>query len=220
MFHQLRFDCHLVAIQWPSCCRAVPLSIFFALFIHLKEVVAQVESHEASSKATKSELSSFVSPGFMLLDSLAADLNADGRSDFLVVLQIQNEAELLETSDSNVLRPLLILLRDAEGRLYEAARNANIVLCANCGGVMGDPYVGLSSEKSEFTIEHYGGSAWRWSNSTTFRYVPELRTWLLQRVVTESFHVNEPEKVERDIKTEKNLGRVRFEEFNNYEDEK
>lgn len=169
---------------------------------------------------TNSALLAFVPSGYEVLDSLAADLNADGRSDYLLVLRVLHEDKLIETADSNLLRPLIILLREPNGELKEAARNLNVVLCANCGGVMGDPYVGIRAENGEFTVEHYGGSAWRWSNSVTFQYSPAQRDWFLHRIQSESFHVSSSEKVEKVVKTKRDFGELRFLAFNNYDDEK
>ena len=75
---------------------------------------------------------------------------------------------MLEPEDPEQPRPLLILVRDANGALKLAKRSAKAVFCRNCGGMMGDPFQGVTIEKGRFTIEHYGGSAWRWSSNFTF----------------------------------------------------
>ena len=67
-------------------------------------------------------------------------------------------------------RPLLILVSDKDKNLTEVKRNETIVLCSQCGGIFGDPFNGVEVGKETFTVSHYGGSAWRWSNSYKFNY--------------------------------------------------
>jgi hypothetical protein len=142
------------------------------------------------------DISSDVQP-FIEQDTTAlaierADLNRDHREDVLLVL---------EPNDPDQPRPLLLLVRDAKGTLKLAKRAASAVLCRQCGGIMGDPFQGLSVQKGRFTIEHYGGSSWRWSANYTFAWSRRDQSWHLVRVESSSFHATEPDKMETTIET-------------------
>src|SRR5438552_3882715 len=67
----------------------------------------------------------------------AADLNGDGRKDYILVVENpgQKTADDLEGP-----RTLLILTREADGKLKLAKQNDKVVYCRTCGGVFGDPF--------------------------------------------------------------------------------
>ena len=54
-----------------------------------------------------------------------------------------------------------------------------------CGGIFGDPYVGISFKENVITINHYGGSAWRWTSNFTFRFQNNL--WELIGILQDSY---------------------------------
>lgn len=134
-----------------------------------------------------------------------ADLNRDDREDVVLVL---------ESSDPELPRTLLLLVRDAKGALQPGKRSAKAVFCRNCGGVMGDPFQGIHAGKGRFTIEHYGGSSWRWSSNFTFGWSRRDRSWQLVRVESSSFHAGEPDKIETTIETPpKHFGLIDVSDF-------
>ena len=152
-----------------------------------------------------SEVQPFVEKNTTILAVERGDLDRDGDSDAVLVL---------EPNDPDQPRPLLILIRDAKGALKLAKRSANSVLCRDCGGVMGDPFQGVHVEKGRFTIEHYGGSSWRWSASYTFGWSRRDQSWQLVRVETTSFHASEPDKAETEVHTPpKDFGLIDVTEF-------
>lgn len=137
------------------------------------------------------EVRSFVEPGAVPVALEDADLNGDGRPDYLLVLERPSAGSDAKSSRQRSLR---ILVRRADGRLVLAKRNDRIVLCAECGGAMGDPFAGVVTEGSSFTVQHYGGSSWRWERSARFNYSRRDNTWQLVRVEHASFHASEPDK--------------------------
>ena len=139
-----------------------------------------------------SEIQPFVEKGTTALAIERADLNRDSREDVVLVL---------EPEDPDQPRPLLLLVRDAKGALQLAKRSAKAVLCRDCGGIMGDPFQSIHVEKGRFTIEHYGGSSWRWSANYTFGWSRRDQSWQLVRVESSSFHATEPERMETTIET-------------------
>lgn len=138
------------------------------------------------------EVKPFVEKDTRLLAMESADLNGDGLKDYVLVLEKQKAKPTdpdLETGQ----RPLLILLRGEGGALKLVKRNDKIVLCSTCGGMMGDPFQGVSTKAKSFSVTHYGGSGWRWSNEYKFNYSRIDSTWQLVRVEESEFHAGDPE---------------------------
>ena len=163
-------------------------------------------------------LDQFIPEGYTLLDTISGNLNLDQYQDMIVVLKKIGEEETSNVVDNPEKRPLLILLGQADNTFKLAARNDNAVYCVNCGGMMGDPYVRVVVNDGNFSIEHYGGSAWRWARNITFQYSPEDENWYLYQDVDETFHASEHEDVTSKIRTTKDFGKIPFEEFDIYEE--
>ncbi len=122
--------------------------------------------------ATGKDIRSFIPEGFDTLATAAGDLNKDKIGDLVMVLGSvkENSAELsFEEIDSLPQRILVVLLKTASG--YQlAAKTQTAILCKDCGGVFGDPFAGITVTSGVLTVEHYGGSAWRWGYTHKFRY--------------------------------------------------
>jgi hypothetical protein len=165
-----------------------------------------------SPEALPQELRPFVEPGTKAIWLAKADLDRDGREDAILVLE-----RLVRTSEDGLeehQRPLLILTRQADGSLRVAKRNDRVVMCSGCGGVMGDPFQGVEAGPGSFTVAHYGGSAWRWTEDYRFNWSRKDRTWQLVRVEETSFHTMEPDKVEKHVATPpKDFGKIDFADF-------
>jgi len=107
-------------------------------------------------------------------------------------------------------RPLLILLGN-EKRFYNlSGRNDSVVLCKSCGGVFGDPYAGMTVKNNFFSIEHYGGSNWRWTRIITFRYDLKSKQVLLHRDAGDSFHTSDPDKTTTNIYSKEDFVKLLF----------
>ncbi len=156
-------------------------------------------SVQASNKETlvlPSELQSFVEPGTRPIEIERADLNGDGLSDFILVL------ENLPTADepSVLERTLLIIVRQTGGSLKLASRSDSAVGDDQCGGQFGDCLQGVSAKDRAFTISEFGGSGgFQWSHVSTFRFSSRDRTWQLVRVEDQSFSPSNPSKVKRNV---------------------
>jgi hypothetical protein len=154
------------------------------------------------------ELLALVPRDHELFDFGTGDLNGDGREDAALVLRKPDEAE-----GSDVPRPLLLLIRGADGRLAVQRRNDHVVYCHDCGGMMGDPYQGLEIGKGRLTTTMYGGSAWRWSQAYTFAYDAAKKDWFLERDESSSFHASDPDNGTRLVITREELGDVAIGSF-------
>jgi hypothetical protein len=148
--------------------------------------------------------------GWVLLDTMSGDLNRDAYTDLLMVLKRPYE----DTGYDELPRPLLIWTGSASSGLQLAARNDDVVLCEDCGGVWGDPYEGLAIRNGYFSVEHYGGSAWRWTRIITFRYNEKENTWLLHRDAGVTYHNSDPESTEEESVTKADLyGKQKFADY-------
>jgi len=152
----------------------------------------------------------FVPKGFQILDSITGDLNLDAFPDMLLILKINGEDTMYDA-----LRPLLILSGQANNSFKLEARNDSVVLCRSCGGVFGDPYDSSVIKNGYFSIQHYGGSNWRWTRIITFKYNKEKNKWILHKDARKSFHTSDPEKTEAIITNPKDFDVLPFEKFSN-----
>lgn len=153
-------------------------------------------------------LAPHILPGTRLLAFAEADLDGDGLQDVVFILEKQKtkpEDEAIEVGE----RPLFIALRQPDGSLRIVKRNDNLVLCSQCGGVFGDPFAELEASSKRFSVSHYGGSAWRWSNSYHFAYSRIDRTWQLVRVEESSYHTANPDAAKVQVfKPPRHFGKI------------
>jgi hypothetical protein len=130
----------------------------------------------------------FIPKGYQLLDSKSGDINQDGITDYIIICKSPNEDQ------EEMKRPLLILHGNANGELSLFKRNDNIVLCYLCGGVMGDPYTGMTLKKNYFSVEHEGGSSDKWSRIITFKYNATSLIYVLNIITCVSFTLSNTNK--------------------------
>ena len=141
------------------------------------------------------------------------DLNADNVPDYLLVFE-SKVASASATDDDEHPRSLVILIRMADGTLKQVKRNDKIVYCRTCGGMLGDPFQGIELLKNGFTVSLYGGSAWRWANSYSFKYSQRDKTWQLVKAFESSFHASDPEKTEdKTYVPPKDFGKIDIADF-------
>jgi hypothetical protein len=168
---------------------------------------------QESELKVPAEVAPFVESGTKAIALEKGDLNGDRREDFILVLEKENPAKDQYDFPVNQ-RPLLILLRDADGKLTSAKRNERIIMCSRCGGVWGDPFEGVAAGRNAFTVEHYGGSNWRWKYSYKFNYSRIDLTWQLVRVEEQHYHTFNPNKVEIKIYTPpRHFGKIDIADF-------
>jgi hypothetical protein len=164
------------------------------------------------------ELAKFIPDGYSILDTTRGDLNLDAYPDLIMVLKKDGEDSTSDVIDHPEPRPLLIFIGQSDGSLRLMGRNERAVYCVDCGGVFGDPFQGITIKKGYFSIEHYGGSGWRWTRIITFKYSKEDNYWFLHKDGGDSFHAAEPDKVETHVRTVKDFGKVCFDDFDIYKE--
>ena len=155
-----------------------------------------------------SEVKPFIERNTKVLALESSDLNGDGKSDYVLVLEKQDldpEGNPLEVGQ----RPLILLIRNENNVLYAAKRNENLILCSTCGGVWGDPFQGVKVGLKTFTINHYGGSNYRWTSDYKYNYSKIDNTWQLVKVVESDFNTFTPNKQHTTVYTPpKNFGKI------------
>jgi len=138
---------------------------------------------EISNSQTKprsgqnADISYFIPKGASVRLENHGDIDHDGDSDVLLVLQTANEAQ-----DRFKPRTLLILQRNESGELEKKVSNENAILCQSCGGMTGDPLQGINIDSAGFTLRFEGGSRELWSQEYRFSYSTKAHTWLLDTV--------------------------------------
>jgi hypothetical protein len=191
----------------------------FSISVFAQAKISKIKTVTFEPEKVPNEIKAFIPEGYELLEATSGDLNLDSFADVVLVVKKPDEKETSDVVDHPTKRPLLILLGEGNKKYKLAGRNDNVVLCVDCGGVFGDPFEGISIKNGVFSVEHYGGSAWRWTKIITFKYSPKDKNWILTRVGSDSFHTSDPNKVKTTIKTAKNFGRVLFEKYDGYKDE-
>ncbi len=157
--------------------------------------------------------------GYQLIDTFGGDLNNDSKKDYIMVLKKPNEAKTSDVTENPTLRPLLILTQHNNGEFIMETTNDKTVLCVNCGGSMGDPFMGVTIKENQFSVEHHGGSRYQWSRNITFKYDVTKKGWLLYKDDYESIDIHNIESEgTKNIKTAKDFGVVYFDAFNVYQE--
>ncbi|MBC9912745.1 hypothetical protein [Chitinophaga varians] len=161
-------------------------------------------------------LKAFIPKGYEILDTTTGDLNRDAWPDMVMVLRKKGEDSTSDVVEHPEKRPLLVLLGQPDHSYKLAARNDNVVYCVDCGGMMGDPFQGVTIKQGYFSVEHYGGSAWRWTRIITFKYAPEDKNWYLYKDGGDSFHASMPDSVTTKVRTVKDFGKVPLVKYDIY----
>ena len=141
---------------------------------------------------TGGALQEWVPAGWRILAQAQGDLTKDGVEDVAAVIERAEPAEHVPGCDkwrdrsSAAPRTLIVLTADGSGGFRLAAENRTIVLRADEGGVMGDPFSSLEILRGTVVLQHYGGSAWRWGQ--TYRFRQQDGGWFLIGYTDDSHH--------------------------------
>lgn len=101
--------------------------------------------------------------GYTLLGEADGDLDKDGIDERVLVYDTGKEG------DFGTLRELIIYQQKGdEWAIWKDQLGG--VLPSKQGGMMGDPFSGIGIENGAIVIEHFGGSADKWSYLHRFRY--------------------------------------------------
>ena len=136
-----------------------------------------------------------------------------------MILKKPNEAKTSHGPNNPTLRPLLILTQHTNGEFIMETINDKAVLCVNCGGSMGDPFMEVTVKENQFSIKHHGGNRYQWSRIITFKYDVKKKGWLLYKDDYESIDVHNLDSEEiKEFKSIEDFGEVYFDMFNVYDE--
>lgn len=184
--------------------------LFFLINITLSN--SQIFKNEGSIE----EIIAFKPIYYTMLDSTTGDLNKDGITDLILVYKKDNEEESSDMYENPEYRPLLIYLGTSVNDYKLIVQNEKVVYCYSCGGVVGDPFQDIYIKNGFFTIEHFGGTSWRWTRNITFKYAYEDAKWYLYQETESSFNIGKKHKIIEKIKTDVDFGKIPFEQFDIY----
>ncbi|RYZ21992.1 MAG: hypothetical protein EOO10_22025 [Chitinophagaceae bacterium] len=156
------------------------------------------------------KLTQFVPAGYSIMDKAIGDIDKDGISDAVLVLRNNDE-----NANTDAARPLLLLKGNSKSQYTLLARNDSIVLCLGCGGVHGDLYERVVIKKGYFSVEHLGGSGWRWTRIITFKYDSKLKGFVLHKDAGYSWHVSDPNKTTARVFNRDDFDKLSFDKFTN-----
>lgn len=145
-------------------------------------------------------------------------LRFDQKEFVVAALKLQNEDSLMEVSNDDILRPLLILEKQSSGSFDIVLRNDKAILCANCGGAFGNPLEGIEINEKELLIYHHAGSRYRWTRHLSFKFMEDQNGWFLTSDKGFSFDSFDPEgEMKEVVYTQIDLeNMVSFEAFDVY----
>ncbi|MCH9739219.1 MAG: hypothetical protein K0U38_00035 [Epsilonproteobacteria bacterium] len=159
------------------------------------------------------DVKQIIPKGYTVLNFTKGNLNRDKIDDAILILKREDENPE-NYSEASPKRPLYILVGKGDNRYTLVAENNNSVLGIFDGGVFGDPFEGVTIKNGYFSVEHYGGSSWRWTQIVTFKYNAKKKSWFLHKDGGDSFHSAKPDEVETKVLTVKDFGVVKFEDYN------
>ncbi len=127
------------------------------------------------------EVRRFVESGTHVAALASADINGDGRIDYVLVLE-KDEVEDNPEGD----RTLLILIRLPDHSLKLAVRNDTVALCRIMQGAGGG--IDVVAHRNTFEIrQSIGSAAGGGVNTLIFRYSKKARDWLLTHYDRDSY---------------------------------
>jgi hypothetical protein len=100
---------------------------------------------------------------FKVLEEIEGDLDKDGISEKVIVYDTEKEIDL------GTERHIYIYKRKNNNwKLWKKSTGA--ILPSEHGGMMGDPFEGISIERNCIVINHFGGSRQKWNYTHKFRF--------------------------------------------------
>lgn len=159
------------------------------IFKHTALFVAVLSTLFSYSQERKSDYVHFIPTDYKVLALEEFDLDQDGDLDACLVIAPVDEAEQSDKfHGQNTPKRILKVLRNHNGKIDLWAESDEVVYCVDCGGMMGDPFVGVDLTFRKLIVYHYGGSNWRWTHNITFTLRNDDE-WVLYKVENSSYHV-------------------------------
>lgn len=133
-------------------------------------------------KDIPSEIAPFAEKGTIIITWKSADLNGDGLSDYLVVLE-QQKKNSADPDIKTKQRPVLIIVRQLDNSLKLVKRNDIVASCSTCSGNRDEGLAEVTATNRSFSISNQTLSKYYLNTDTyVFGYSKRDNTWQLVRV--------------------------------------
>lgn len=162
------------------------------------------------------ELDAFVLNGYKIVTYSYGDFNQDKKWDAVLLLKRLDEEEMASKKEDPIERPLIILMRNQDGKLQKVARNDRAVYCYKCGSDFGSPLTDIVIEGGTFSIQHEAGKTNRWTRLISFMYDELSKKFSLKKDATSFYNISGSDSVKSEVKTTKDFGEISFEDFDVY----
>lgn len=156
-------------------------------------------------KRSKENLIEFIPTGWVILDSVSFDYDNDSLLDYVVIIETIKDVEYskmwgtAETEMNDKPRVLFVLNGTKNGFLLTCQAN-ELILTSNQGGMMGDPYQGISVSDNRICTSFWGGSGEKWNLSHCFDY--KENNWVLGFTETSGGNAELMYRMSYDLKTD------------------
>jgi hypothetical protein len=147
------------------------------------------------------------------------DLNGDSLTDKIVVFEKKCDSLSYSFGGNARCRRVAIYIK-LETKFILHGYNDDIVECSDCGGIgVGDPFQKIVIKNQYFSIETLYGACDKTFIVTTFKYDDISDAFYLYKIGSEDYSCREEANpnneinIRTKIETEKDFGKVRFEDF-------
>lgn len=107
-----------------------------------------------------------VPKSYAVIDSAFGDLDRDGVDELVVAYNTKSDEKEIE---AGIPRELIIYKKEkSKWTVWQKSMQA--LYGSRDGGMMGDPFAGISIEKGVLKIFQDGGSSWKWSLTDKYRF--------------------------------------------------
>ncbi|NCT93342.1 MAG: hypothetical protein GXC72_02860 [Chitinophagaceae bacterium] len=103
---------------------------------------------------------------YSIIGKASGDLDKDGVEELVVAYNTSNHEEKI---NDGVPRELIIY-KKTNGQWIVWQKSMQALYGSRDGGMMGDPFSGISVQKGVLHISQDGGSSWKWSRTDKYRY--------------------------------------------------
>lgn len=177
---------------------------------------ATKEDLKTEKKEQKFGINNLVPDGYSILMEVSGNLNLDTIEDKILVLRPNGE-DSLSTVEAPLKRKLFILFGQSDKSYKVESQNDNALYYYQYDANFHDALVDLTIQEGQFTISHYGGFAQRWGRTIIFKFDMSDKKFYLCSDEYETFNAaDEEQDSQSSLKTEKDFGKISFDQFDIY----
>ena len=155
-------------------------------------------------ESPKEVLIEFIPTGWVILDSVSFDYDNDSLIDYVVIIETIKNVEYSKMwgtteSEMNDKPRVLFVLNGTKNGFSLTCQANELILTSDQGGMMGDPYQGISVSDNRICTSFWGGSGEKWNLSHCFDY--QENNWVLSFTETSGGNAELMYRMSYDLKT-------------------